>query len=96
MTAKNGKARPMGDTFLDRIANGMNRGGFDRGRNVSVRAAKLVMPDGKSVTNVEVIGENNPLDRIKAIFKNGRGLDSVKDLFEHPNARRGRRNGAEE
>ena len=86
----------MADTFLDRIANGMGRGGFDRGRNVSVRAAKLVMPDGKSVTNVEVIGDNNPLDRMKAIFKNGRGLDSVKDIFEHPNARRGRSKGAEE
>jgi hypothetical protein len=48
------------------------------------------------VTNVEVVGDNNPLDRMKAIFKNGRGLDSVKDLFEHPNARMGRRNGAEE
>lgn len=86
----------MADSFLDRIAKGMGRGGFDMGRNVSVRAAKLVMPDGKSVTNVEVIGDNNQLDRMKAIFKNGKGLDSVKDLFEHPNARRGRRKGAEE
>lgn len=86
----------MADTFLDRIAKGMGRGGFDRGRNVSVHAVKLVMPDGKSVTNVEVIGENNPLDRMKAIFKNGRGLDSVKDFFEHPNARKGRKKGAEE
>ena len=86
----------MADTFLDRIAKGMGRGGFDRSRNVSVRAAKLVMSDGKSVTNVEVIGDNNQLDRMKAIFKNGRGLDSVKNLFEHPNARRGRRKGAEE
>ena len=78
----------MAVTFLDRIAKGMGRGGFDRARNVSVRAAKLVMPDGKSVTNVEVIGENNPLDRMKAIFKNDRGLDSIKDFFEHPNARK--------
>lgn len=69
MTAKNGKARPMGDTFLDRIAKGTNRGGFNRGRNVSVRAAKLVMPDGKSVTNVEVIGDNNPLDRVEGDFQ---------------------------
>ena len=86
----------MAGTFLDRIAKGMGRGGFDRGRNVSVRAAKLVMPDGKSVMNVEVVGDNNPLDRMKAMFKNGRDLDSVKDLFEHPNARRDRRKGAEE
>ena len=86
----------MGCTFLDRVAKGMGRDGAGTNRKVSIRSAKLVMPDGKSVTNVEIVGDGNPLDRMKSILKNDRGLDSVKDLFEHPNARKGRGKGAEE
>lgn len=90
-----GSLVPMGcvnGNFLDRVAKAMGRGGrrasigidLARGADYTVQSEVRRLPDGSSVT------------RTVGVMKNDRGLDSIKDLFEHPNARRGRRNGAEE